>query len=470
MFEINVNELIKVVGGEVQGGTYSNDRRIQGITIDSRKTEKGNLFVAIPGEKFDGHQFLNEVIEKGAAAVVVGKEEWSAQLPEISARSVVVAVSDTKLALRDLASWYREKFDIPVVAVTGTNGKTTTKDMTAQVLSTKYQVLKSPESYNNTIGVPLTIFQLDPSTEILVLELGMSSPGEIETLTRLSRPKIGVITNIGPAHLESMQNMEKIAQAKFELPDNMPSPRTLVLNADDKVLAKRLTPKRPGETMISFGINSKADFVADRIQTNGNGYVGFRVNQGLSVNLPLLGYHNVYNALAAFAVGDLLGVEKEEIKRNMECFAPSRLRMELVRIGDINIINDSYNANPVSMEKSLETLKNLKASGRKIAVLGDMLELGEESLDFHLQVGRKAAKLGIDLLILVGELARFIGEGAKESGMRPGDVLNFENNQEVSFYLLENLKDGDLVLVKGSRRMKTEEIVVSLKSQYGRQN
>lgn len=470
MFEIRLDELVIVVKGEVKAGICSGDLLLQGITIDSRKTEKGNLFVAIPGERFDGHQFLTEVMEKGAAAIVVNKEKLPSLQLEILTKSVVIGVSDTKKALRDMAAWYCSKFDIPVVAVTGTNGKTTTKDMIAQVLSSKFRVLKSPESYNNLIGVPLTIFQLDDTFKVLVLELGMSSAGEIETLTRLSRPNVGVITNIGPAHLESMHDVGKITKAKFELPDNMPSPKTLVLNADDNILAKRLTSPRPGETVISFGIKGKADFVADRIETNGIGYIGFRVNQSLSVNLPLLGYHNVYNALAAFAVGDLLGMEREEIKNNLESFAPSRLRMELVRIGDIRIINDSYNANPVSMEKALETLKNMKASGRKIAVLGDMLELGEEALDFHLQVGRKAAQAGVNLLITVGELARFIGEGAMESGMRPGTVLNFENNQQAGFYLLENLRDGDLVLVKGSRRMKTEEIVGSLRSQYGRQN
>jgi UDP-N-acetylmuramoyl-tripeptide--D-alanyl-D-alanine ligase len=470
MFEISLNELSKVVEGEVQGGAYSKDQLIRGITIDSRKTEKGNLFVAIPGEKFDGHQFLSQVAEKGAAAVVVNKEKLPSLPPELSAKSTVIGVNDTRRALRNMASWYREKFDLAVVAVTGTNGKTTTKDMIAQVLSSEFKVLKSPESYNNSIGVPLTIFRIDPSTEILVLELGMSRPGEIATLTRLSRPKIGVITNIGPAHLESMQNMDKIAQAKFELPDNMPSPRTLVLNADDRILAKRLTTKKAGDTVISFGIKNKADFVADSIRTNGNGYIGFRVNHGISVNLQLLGYHNVYNALAAYVVGNLLGVKEDKIKSNLESFSPSKLRMELVRIGNIRIINDSYNANPVSMEKALDTLKDIKVSGRKIAVLGDMLELGDETLDFHLQVGRKAAQAGVDLLILVGELSRFIGEGAREAGMSPDKIKSFENNQEVSFYLLENIKDDDLVLVKGSRRMKTEEIVVSLKSQYGRQN
>jgi UDP-N-acetylmuramoyl-tripeptide--D-alanyl-D-alanine ligase len=357
-----------------------------------------------------------------------------------------------------------------VVAVTGTNGKTTTKDMIAQVLSSEFQVLKSPESYNNLIGVPLTLFQLNPEYEALVLELGMSSPGEISILTKISQPQIGVITNIGPAHLESMQSMERIAKAKFELPDNMPYPRTLVLNADDQILAKRIARTQPEEKVVSFGVKKKADFIADRIEANGNGYISFRVNKNTQVKLSLLGWHNVYNALAAFSVGRLLGVEEPKIKEGLESFSPSRLRMELVSIDNIRIINDSYNANPVSMEKALETLKNMKTFGRKIAVLGDMLELGYREMDFHLELGRKVAQSGVKLLITIGQLARFIGEGAREAGLRSSDILNLKNNSEVSLYLLENLKDGDLVLVKGSRKMRTEEIVFSLKSQYGRQN
>ncbi|MFH1336918.1 MAG: UDP-N-acetylmuramoyl-tripeptide--D-alanyl-D-alanine ligase [Candidatus Zixiibacteriota bacterium] len=470
MFEIKLNELKRVVDGETPESSLTGDQLLRGISIDSRKVDPNNVFVAIPGEKFDGHRFLGEAVSKGAKAVVIDQEKKNVVPPEIYEKTAVISVSDTKKALRDVALWYRIKFELPVVAVTGTNGKTTTKDMIAQVLSSEFRVLKSPESYNNLIGVPLTLFQLNPEYEALVLELGMSSPGEISTLTKISQPQIGVITNIGPAHLESMQSMERIAQAKFELPDNMPSPKTLVLNADDRILAKRIARTQPEEKMVSFGVKKKADFIADRIEANGNGYISFRVNKNTQVKLSLLGWHNVYNALAAFSVGRLLGVEESKIKDELENFSPSRLRMELVSIDNIRIINDSYNANPVSMEKALETLKNMKTFGRKIAVLGDMLELGEGEMDFHLELGRKAAKSGVNLLITIGELARFIGEGAREEGLRSSDVISFENNQEVSLYLLENLKDGDLVLVKGSRKMKTEEIVFSLKSQYGKQN
>ena len=470
MFQIRLDELTKVVHGEIQSGPYNGDQVIRGISIDSRTMAKDDLFVAIPGERFDGHEFVKEAAEKGAKAAVIAKDKKHTIDQEVFNKIAVVLVEDTKKALRDTASWHRRKFDIPTVAVTGTNGKTTTKDMIAEVLSSRFDVLKSPQSYNNLIGVPLTLFQLNSNSEALVIELGMSSPGEIGILTRISNPGMGVITNIGPAHLESMQSTEKIAQAKFELPDNMSSSKTLILNADDPILANRIKQKKKDERVISFGIEKKADFNADRIEVNGDGYISFRVNKDLTIDLGLLGIHNVYNALAAFAVGSLLELDPQKIKQKLERYIPSELRMELVQIRDIRVINDSYNANPVSVEKALETLKRIKIRGRKIAVLGDMLELGEMAKDFHLEVGRKAACLGVDLLVVVGELARFIGEGAKEAGMNSNNILTFENNQEVSLYLLENLKEGDLVLVKGSRKMKTEEVVLSLKSLYGRQN
>jgi UDP-N-acetylmuramoyl-tripeptide--D-alanyl-D-alanine ligase len=470
MFEIKLTELVRVVEGETVESPSSGDQMLRGISIDSRKVEPNNVFVAIPGEQFDGHSYIGDAVSKGAKTVVIDREKRNIVPPEVYGKSAVIMVSDTKKALRDVALWYRSKFNLPVVAVTGTNGKTTTKDMIARVLSSKFRVLKSPESYNNLIGVPLTLFQLDSEYQVLILELGMSSPGEISILTRISQPQIGVITNIGPAHLESMQSMERIARAKFELPDNMPSPKTLILNADDRILAKRITQTGPDERVISFGVKKKADFIADRIEANGNGYLSFRVNRNTQVRLSVLGWHNVYNALAAFTVGQLLGLEESKIKEGLESFTPSKLRMELVTIDNIRIINDSYNANPVSMEKALETLKNMKTSGRKIAVLGDMLELGEEEMNFHLELGRKAAQSGVKLLITVGDLAKFIGEGAREGGLNASDVISFENNQKVILYLLENLKEGDLVLVKGSRKMRTEDIVFSLKSQYGRQN
>jgi UDP-N-acetylmuramoyl-tripeptide--D-alanyl-D-alanine ligase len=470
MFEITLSELAKVVDGDMHAAHHPVDEAIRGVTIDSRTVRKGNLFVAIPGERFDGHRFVREAAEKGAEAVLVARDKQHTLDQEALKKTGVVSVEDTKRALREMASWYRQKFHIKTIAVTGTNGKTTTKDMIAEVLSSRFRVLKSPKSYNNLIGVPLTLFGLNPRHQALVMELGMSSPGEIGALTQVIRPEVGVITNIGPAHLESMGSVERIAQAKLELADNMPSPKTLVLNADDRFLADRIRQKKKGETVISFGIEEGADFRADAIELNGDGYISFTVNRNVDMKLGLLGTHNVYNALAAFAVGSLLELGPQQIKQRLERYLPSELRMELVQVKGIRVINDSYNANPVSMEKALQTLKDMSATGRKIAVLADMLELGEKAEDLHLKVGRKVARLGLDGLVAVGELAGCIAQGAKDEGMSPGKVRTFGDNQKASFYLLENLRDGDLVLVKGSRKMETEEVVSALRSLYGRQN
>jgi UDP-N-acetylmuramoyl-tripeptide--D-alanyl-D-alanine ligase len=468
MLNISLNELLKTTGGRLWNDTKGNQTIARGISIDSRTIEKGNLFVAIPGERYDGHQFVTEATNKGASLILISKEKTSHVKKKELKEIPVVLVDDTKKALRDIAFWHRNRFEVPTVAVTGTNGKTTTKDMIAEVLSSKFRVLKSIKSYNNLIGVPLTLFELNPDTQVLVLELGMSSPGEIGILTQTAKPNLGVITNIGPAHLESMRSLEKIAQAKFELLDNMPSSHTSVLNADDEFLAKRIEDGK--EKCISFAIRNEADFKASELTTTDEGYIGFKVNDKLDINLKLLGDHNVYNALAAFAVGTLLGVEEGKIKRGLERYTPSELRMELNQIGNIKVINDSYNANPVSMANALKTLKQMKSGGRKIAVLGDMLELGGKTFEYHFELGRRVAESGIDLLLTVGKYSPAIGQGAKEYGMNPEKILAFDNNEKISAYLLENLKAGDLVLIKGSRKIKLEEVVLSLKSLYGRKN
>lgn len=468
MLSISLNELLKVTAGKLWDDVEANQTIARGVSIDSRTIKRENLFVAIPGERFDGHQFVSEAAKRGASLVILSQEKTNQVNKEKLEGTPAVLVKDARKALRDIALWHRNKFGVPTVAVTGTNGKTTTKDMIAQVLSSEFRVLKSIRSYNNLVGVPLTLFEMNSDTEVLVLELGMSNPGEIGVLTRTAKPSLGIITNIGPAHLESMESLEKIAQAKFELLDNMPLPNTAVLNADDEFLAQRI--KEAKEETISFAINNKADFKASEITTTDEGYIGFKLNGRLNVNLKLLGEHNVYNALAAFAVGAHMGVEEAKIKRSLERYKPSELRMELVRLGNVKVINDSYNANPVSMANALKTLRQMKNEGRRLAVLGDMLELGEKTFDYHLELGRSVAESKIDLLLTVGKHSSAIADGAQQYGMSPERIFAFDTNQKVSAYLLENLKAGDLVLIKGSRRMKLEEVVLSLKGLHGRQN
>jgi UDP-N-acetylmuramoyl-tripeptide--D-alanyl-D-alanine ligase len=468
MLSISLNDVLKVTGGRLWNDAPRSQTLAQGISIDSRTMKKGNLFVAIPGERFDGHHFTSEAAKKEAALLILSEEQINRVGKKELQKIPAVVVKDTKKALRDMALWHRNKVEIPTVAVTGTNGKTTTKDMIAEVLSSEFKVLKSIRSYNNLIGVPLTLFELNSDTQVLVLELGMSNPGEIGVLTRIARPSLGVITNIGPAHLESMESLERIARAKFELLENMPPPRTAVLNADDEFLAQRI--KEGKEKTVSFGINNEADFRATDLAASNEGYVTFKVNGQLDINLGLLGEHNVYNALAAFAVGTLMGAEQARIKQSLERYRPPELRMELIQFDGIKVINDSYNANPVSMANALRTLKQMKNEGRKIAVLGDMLELGEKTEHYHSELGRAVAESGIDLLLTVGKHSSAIGDGAQGCGMNPEKIIAFDDNQKVSAYLTENLKAGDLVLIKGSRKMKLEEVVMSLKGLHGRQN
>jgi UDP-N-acetylmuramoyl-tripeptide--D-alanyl-D-alanine ligase len=467
MIELKYKELLDIVKGKpFPEGPFA-DFRIKGLSIDSRTIEPQNLFIAIKGEKFDGHDFIKQALDRGAScAVISGDRLKDKEIPYISSTSGkrAVLVKDTRTALQDIARWHRDKFNVKVVAITGTNGKTTTKEMIAEVLSKKYKVLRSEKSFNNQVGVPLTLLKITPETEVLVLELGMSQPGEIGILTRMVNPDMGLITNIGPAHLEFMGSLEKIAQAKFELLDNMDEKGKIVLNADDPWLSKRAkTEKRK---VYTFGLEKEADFVAKNIIQNGNGFFSFSVNNSFPITLKLLGKHNVYNALAAFSAASILKIDGEKIKEALENYTPFELRMELSEVDGIKILNDSYNANPTSMGMALETLKGMKTSGNKVAVLGDMLELGEKSLEFHKKIGEKVKECEIDYLFTFGGLSSGIAQGAKDKGFEKKNIFSFQDKKSLLEKLLEILKPGDVVLFKGSRKMGLEEIVEGLKKLY----
>jgi len=467
MIELKYKELLDIVEGKPFPEGPFEDFPIKGVSIDSREIEPNNLFIAIKGEKFDGHDFVKQALDKGASCAVVSEDRLKdKEIPYLTSTSGkrAVLVKDTRTALQNIARWYRDKFNVKVVAITGTNGKTTTKEMIAEVLSKKYKVIRSAKSFNNQIGVPLTLLKITPETEVLVLELGMNQPGEIGILTRMVKPDFGLITNIGPAHLEFMGSLEKIAQAKFELLDNMDKGGNIILNADDVWLSKRAkTEKR---TVYTFGLENKADFMAKNISQNGNGFFSFSVNNLIPINLGLLGRHNVYNALAAFSAGSILNVEKEEIKKALENYTPFQLRMELSEVDGVKILNDSYNANPISMAMALETLKEMKTSGNKIAVLGDMLELGEKSFEYHKKIGEKVKECQIDYLFTLGKLSLGITQGAKERGFKSENIFPFKDKKSLLESLLEILKPGDIVLFKGSRKMGLEEIVEGLKKLY----
>lgn len=436
-------------------------RAIVGVSTDSRMIKPDEVFVALKGDRFDGHEFVSDALAAGAAGAIVAETWYRAHARELPPDATVIAVPDTLQALQALATVYRSQFTLPVVGITGTNGKTTTKEMVAAVLSTQYRTLKTPGNLNSQVGVPLVLFQLNRSHEAAVLELSMSHPGELTRLARMARPTVGVITNVGPAHLESLGSVEAVARAKGELLDYLPPDGTAVLNADDPlVMAQRF---RTAAQLVTFGLTPAADIRAVELDVQLTGTT-FRLSDGPVFRLTIPGGHQVSNALAAIAVGRLFGVEIAAMQEALETVQPPAMRMHYRMVGGRHLLNDAYNANPVSARAALSTLARA-TQGRRIAVLGDMLELGAGSEQAHREVGR-AVPGAADLLITVGERARSIADGAREAGMDEQAIVVCQTNDDASACLLAAAQPGDAILIKGSRGMKMEDIVVALTARW----
>jgi len=454
MVHLTYEEILKVTGGKPAGDGKCNE--ITGISTDSRTIEKGSLFIPLKGENFDGHDFIGSAFEKGAVLALTEKREV-----DFPGKPLII-VENTLKALQDLAAYYRDKFPIPFVGVTGSVGKTSTKEMVAKVLGRKFNVLKNEGNLNNEIGVPLTVFRLDKVHEAAVVEMGMSGFGEISTLSHIVKPKVGIITNIGISHIEKLGSRQNILKAKLEILDGMPPDGLLILNGDDVMLsgAKGLLTHRT----VSYGLEEGADYMAYNINSFGEEGISFDVTvdgRDYTVHIPTPGVHNVYNALAAVAAGHELGVPMEDIIEGIAIFSPEKMRLNIINANGIKVLNDAYNASPQSVKAALSVLEEIEGS-RKIAVLGDMLELGEWSQSSHTEIGRFAADLHLDYIVTVGPEAVNIVKGATESGFSSERAVSFENNADALNYLLGILQKGDVVLVKGSRGMKMEEIVNSL--------
>lgn len=454
MIQMDVQELCTALHGELAAGTAG---RFCGVSIDSRKIEPGQLFFAIIGENLDGHDFVAKALANGGAGAVVQRE---LDVP-LQAGQFVIKVADSTKALQTLAHHYRKKFDLKVVGVTGSVGKTTTKDMIASVLSERYTVLKTEGNLNNCYGLPLTLFQLREEHQVLVVEMGMSALKEIELLAKLAEPEIGVVTNVGWSHLEYLQTLDNVAIAKQELIENLCGQRLAVLNADDpRVRGMAALADRA----VFFGRDARADYQA--LATHARDIEGIDVvvksgDQEIPLTIPLPGEHNVYNALAAMAVGRAWGLSFPEIQAGILKFRPSRMRMNIQTVGQgVTVLNDAYNANPDSMRAGLQVLAS--RMGRKIAVLGDMLELGKFAENAHREMGRYAAEIGIDALFAKGPFADRVVAGALEGGMEPMYAKAFATNEELAAQLIPFIHTGDTLLVKGSRGMKMEEIVKRL--------
>ncbi len=443
-------QIVRATGGRLHPATARGS--VAGVSTDSRKIAPGELFVALRGPNFDGHDFLNVAVERQAAAVLCERPAVDLAIPQIE-------VGDSQRALGDLARAWRAQFALPLVAVTGSSGKTTTKEMLAAILALTGPGLKTAGNFNNLIGLPLTLFALKDADRWAVLEMGMSERGEIARLAEIATPAVGIITNVGPAHLETLKTPDGVARAKGELFIALPPGGTAVINADDSRVNG--LPVANGVRRLLFGTAAPAEIRSEAVTVSG-ATVGFRLllPQGpRSVTLQCAGRHNVANALAAAAAATALGVEPELIVRGLEAFRAGKGRMEVLLLdNDLLLIEDSYNANPLSMRAALVALdETIGGGGRRVAVLGDMLELGEGTAAMHHDIGVEAARR-VDLLIVLGAQAGAVAEGAREGGLAAAQVLCPESHEAAIEVLRQQLRGGDRVLVKGSRGMRMERI------------
>lgn len=426
---------------------------VVGVSTDSRTVRPGDLFFAIRGDNFDGHEYVEDAFAKGACAAVVSEARVSNGRSSEGPR---LFVRDTVDALLQLSGWYRDRFEVPVVAITGSNGKTTTKDMTASILSRHYRTAKTRGNYNNHIGVPMTLFELTSEHEAAVVEMGMNHVGEIARLAEAARPSVGVITNVAEAHMETMLDVDTIAEAKAELLDALPQTGTAVLNWDDERV-KALWTRGPS-SIITFGLSPDAEVRATDVEAGAAG-VSFELADGGRVELPVPGRHNVMNALAAIAAGRAMGVSNEDAIAGLAEFEMSPMRMSLGRVGTRTVINDAYNCNPGSLRAALEVLVETAGEGTSAAALGDMLELGSTSERAHREAGARAAGLGVDWLYLFGTEVAALAKGAIEAGMPAERVRIFESKTALVDTLRKELDESAVLLVKGSRGMCMEEVV-----------
>jgi UDP-N-acetylmuramoyl-tripeptide--D-alanyl-D-alanine ligase len=457
-----VEDILKATGGELVTGVR--DRSFDSISIDSRTITNREAFAAIQGEVHDGHRFLGDVLKQGVGGVLISRRRVGDALALMRTHGVAacVAVADTTRALGDLGAFHRRRSPAAVVAITGSNGKTSTRRMAAAVASRRFTVLEPAKNLNNQIGVPLTLFRLEPRHQWAILELGTNRPGEIERLSAICTPDIGVITNIGPAHLEGLGTLEGVLNEKSALLAGLAPGGRAVLNADDPLL-QPLARKR-GADLLRFGLSADAAVRADRLRAGAEG-IFFELalpGQRAPVHLHAFGRFMVHNALAAAAVGHAQGLDIADIRQGLEAFRPVAGRMSVAALaGGVHLIDDSYNANPASMEGAFAALDQLRGGGRSLLVLGDMRELGRDAGALHQQLGRRAARSGAAKLLVCGDFAADVAAGARQGGMAAADIVTGAR-ADVQAALLLELRTGDWVLVKGSRAMGMEAIVRAL--------
>lgn len=450
MEQLTISEIIEATGGKLLSG--NTDVTVTSVCIDSRKCEKNSLFIPLIGANNDGHMFIEKAFESGASVSLVQEHHDTTKNLEGS----LIMVKSTQKALGDLAKYYRNKFKIPFIGVTGSVGKTTTKEMIAAALGESLNVLKTQSNYNGQIGLPLTLFNLNSNHQAAVIEMGVSEFGEMDRLSEIANIDIGVITNIGVSHIENFKSTQNTCKEKIKmLPKNK---GVLYLNGDSPILSDPEI-KSLHNNIIYFGMNGNYPYRCQDIYSDNNEthFTLITPRYRESITIPCLGIHNVYNALAAIAVAEGMGVHIEDIKKGLLKFQNVDMRQQIIELNEITIINDSYNASPDSVKSSVSVLKTLAKPGRNIVVIADMLELGEKSPEIHFETGRYIAIEGIDVLITIGENSMYLSDGAKSSNK---DILiaHFTDNREACGFLNDHITIGDKILIKGSRGMHTEEI------------
>ena len=455
---MKVKDILKVTNGELIIG--NEDLECENFSKDTRTIKKGDIYIGIKGENFDGNNFWNTAFDNGAEAVIVQGVKFTKQEMEKYSNKTIIKVKDTLNALYEIAKYKRSLYDIPVVAITGSVGKTSTKDIIASVVSTKYKTLKTEGNNNNNIGLPLTILKLKDH-EALVVEMGMNHFGEISLLTDIAKPTLAVITNIGTSHIGNLGSRENILKAKLEILEGMKIPK-IIINNDNDLLHNWYKENSKKIEIHTFGIKNSSEIMGTNIkmQEESSEFTAVDGFEKIKIKVPVGGEHFVYNALCAIAVGRMLDISTEKIRQGIECFELTKKRMDIKKLenGAI-IINDAYNASFESMKVSLEFLAN-HTGKRKIAVLGDMFELGEYSEELHRKVGKEVVKNNIDVLICTGENAKYIIEEVKKDSNIETHFMH--NNEEIVENLSQKLRKGDVVLVKASNGMKFFEICQKL--------
>jgi len=453
-----VVDLLKATNGELLQGR--SNVSVKDISRDTRTIKQGELFIALKGPNFDGHSFIKEAIKKKVEAVIISKRT-GIKYPKNLA---VILVANTRRALEDIAIFHRNKFKIPLIAIAGSNGKTTTKDMLAHILAKKYRVLSTDGTENNSIGVCQTLLKLNRKHQIVVLELGTNHFGEILNLARISRPSTAIFTNIGKSHLEFLKDLPSVFKEKISLIKYLKPKGQIIFNRDDYHLRKIEKNLKRKFKISNFSIRNSSSYQATKINL-GFDYLDFLFNNKIWIRLNTPAEHNVYNALAAIACASSFGLNLVTIKRELEDFKSTEMRFNFNRIRDFYLIDDSYNSNPSSLCKAIEVLSRYKC-GKRILVCGDMLELGKFSQRLHFDMGKKIGENGIDFLVTVGPLARWLAKGARKARLKEKQIWWFDSSDKVANRLAKIIDPGDVILVKGSRSVAMEKVVEGIKKRF----